>query len=129
MLGIVTVDDILDVAEEEATEDIQLGVAVNPLESTYSSTLPIELFRKRIGWLLILILVNLISAAVISNYEEHLLEYITLALFMPLVIASGGIVGLNRLRSWFEPSQQAICNHVIGYQPCLKKYWLVFSWG
>lgn len=93
LLGIVTVDDILDVAEEEATEDIQLGVAVNPLESSYSSTLPIELFRKRIGWLLILILVNLISAAVISNYEEHLLEYITLALFMPLVIASGGNSG------------------------------------
>ena len=93
LLGIVTVDDILDVAEEEATEDIQLGVAVNPLESTYSSTLPIELFRKRIGWLLILIHVNLISAAVISNDEEHLLEYITLALFMPLVIASGGNSG------------------------------------
>ena len=93
LLGIVTVDDILDVAEEEATEDIQLRVAVNPLESTYSSTLPIELFRKRIGWLLILILVNLISAAVISNYEEQLLEYITLALFMPLVIASGGNSG------------------------------------
>ena len=93
LLGIVTVDDILDVAEEEATEDIQLGVAVNPLESTYSSTLPVELFRKRIGWLLILILVNLISAAVISNYEEQLLEYITLALFMPLVIASGGNSG------------------------------------
>ena len=93
LLGIVTVDDILDVAEEEATEDIQLGVAVNPLESAYSTTLPIELFRKRIGWLLILILVNLISAAVISNYEEHLLEYITLALFMPLVIASGGNSG------------------------------------
>ncbi|MAV39682.1 MAG: magnesium transporter [Puniceicoccaceae bacterium] len=93
LLGIVTVDDILDVAEEEATEDIQLGVAVNPLESTYSSTLPVELFQKRIGWLLILILVNLISAAVIANYEEQLLEYITLALFMPLVIASGGNSG------------------------------------
>ncbi len=93
LLGIVTVDDILDVAEEEATEDIQLGVAVNPLESSYSSTLPFELFQKRIGWLLILILVNLISAAVISSYEEQLLEYITLALFMPLVIASGGNSG------------------------------------
>ena len=93
LLGIVTVDDILDVAEEEATEDIQLGVAVNPLESSYSSTLPFELFQKRIGWLLILILINLISAAVISNYEEQLLKYITLALFMPLVIASGGNSG------------------------------------
>ena len=93
LVGIVTVDDILDVAEEEATEDIQLGAAVAPLESSYSSTNAIELFRKRIGWLLILILVNLISAAVISNYEEQLIEYITLALFMPLVIASGGNSG------------------------------------
>lgn len=93
LVGIVTVDDILDVAEEEATEDIQLGAAVAPLESTYSSTGSFELFRKRIGWLLILILVNLISAAVISNYETQLIEYITLALFMPLVIASGGNSG------------------------------------
>ena len=93
LVGIVTVDDILDVAEEEATEDIQLGAAVAPLESSYSSTDSFELFRKRIGWLLILILVNLISAAVIANYEKHLIEYITLALFMPLVIASGGNSG------------------------------------
>lgn len=93
LVGIVTVDDIFDVAEEEATEDIQLGAAVAPLESTYSSTNPFKLFKKRIGWLLILILVNLISAAVISNHEEHLMEFITLALFMPLVIASGGNSG------------------------------------
>ena len=93
LVGIVTFDDIFDVAEEEATEDIQLGAAVAPLESTYSSTNPLKLFKKRIGWLLILILVNLISAAVISNYEDHLMEFITLALFMPLVIASGGNSG------------------------------------
>ena len=93
LLGIVTVDDILDVAEEEATEDIQLSVAVTPLDSSYSSISIINLFKKRVGWLLILILVNVISAAVISNYEDHLLQFITLALFMPLVIASGGNSG------------------------------------
>lgn len=93
MIGIVTVDDIMDVAEEEATEDIQLGAAVAPLESRYSSTGAYKLFRKRIVWLLVLIFVNLISAAVISSYEAYLLEFITLALFMPLVIASGGNSG------------------------------------
>ncbi|PXA04545.1 magnesium transporter [Coraliomargarita sinensis] len=93
IIGIVTVDDIMDVAEEEATEDIQLGAAVAPLESRYSSTGSFELFRKRIVWLLVLIFVNLISAAVISSYEDYLLEFITLALFMPLVIASGGNSG------------------------------------
>lgn len=93
LVGIVTVDDIMDVAEEEATEDIQLGAAVAPLESRYSATSPFKLFRKRITWLLILIFVNLISAGVISSYEDYLLEFITLALFMPLVIASGGNSG------------------------------------
>ena len=93
LLGIVTVDDILDVAEEEATEDIQKGAAVAPLETRYSVASPAQLFRKRIGWLLVLIFVNLISASVISSYEAYVMEFITLALFMPLVIASGGNCG------------------------------------
>jgi magnesium transporter len=93
LLGIVTVDDILDVAEEEATEDIQKGAAVAPLETRYSVASPAQLFRKRIGWLLVLIFVNLISASVISSYEAFVMEFITLALFMPLVIASGGNCG------------------------------------
>lgn len=93
LVGIVTVDDIMDVAEEEVTEDIQKGAGMAPLETKYSAASPIQLFRKRIGWLLILIFVNLISAGVISSYEDYVMEFITLALFMPLVIASGGNCG------------------------------------
>jgi len=93
LVGIVTVDDVMDVAEAEATEDIQKGMAMAPLEIKYSAASPVRLFRKRIGWLLILIFVNLISAAVISRYEAYVMEFITLALFMPLVIASGGNCG------------------------------------
>ncbi|MGC6423769.1 MAG: magnesium transporter [Lentimonas sp.] len=93
LVGIVTVDDIMDVAEEEVTEDIQKGAGMQPLETKYSAASPFQLFRKRIGWLLILIFVNLISAGVISNYEDYVMEFITLALFMPLVIASGGNCG------------------------------------
>ena len=93
IVGIVTVDDIMDVAEEEVTEDIQKGAAVAPLESKYSAAAPSQLFRKRIGWLYILILVNLVSAGVIAGFEEYLTEVIALALFMPLVIASGGNSG------------------------------------
>jgi len=51
------------------------------------------LFKKRIGWLVILIFVNLLSAAVISNYQEYLQTYVALVLFMPLLIASGGNTG------------------------------------
>lgn len=93
LLGIVTVDDIIDVAEEEVTEDIQKGAGVAPLETRYSAATSMHLFRKRIGWLLILIFVGLISANVISHYEAYMKEFITLALFMPLVIASGGNCG------------------------------------
>ncbi len=93
LLGIVTVDDILDVAEEEVTEDFQKGAGMAPLETRYSVASSLHLFRKRIGWLLILIFVGLISASVISYYEDYMMEFITLALFMPLVIASGGNCG------------------------------------
>lgn len=93
MLGIVTVDDVLDVAEEEATEDFHKSAAVAPLEMPYSLAAPSFLYRKRIGWLTILIFVNLISANVIGAYEEQLLEFIVLTFFMPLLIASGGNAG------------------------------------
>lgn len=93
LLGIVTVDDIFDVAEEEATEDIQKGAAVSPLDMNYTAASSSVLFQKRIGWLVILIFVNLLSAAVISNYAEYLKTYVALVLFMPLLIASGGNTG------------------------------------
>jgi len=93
LVGIVTVDDIMDVAEEEATEDFHKGAAVTPLDMSYSSAAPSVLFRKRIGWLTVLIFVNLLSAAVIVNYQEYLQTYVALVLFMPLLIASGGNTG------------------------------------
>ncbi|MHB1133032.1 MAG: magnesium transporter [Chloroflexota bacterium] len=93
MLGIVTVDDVFDVAEEEATEDFQRVAAVAPLDSDYSDASIWRLYRKRIGWLLILILVNLISSAVIAASEEMLTASIVLASFIPLLIGSGGNTG------------------------------------
>ncbi|MCD8482527.1 MAG: magnesium transporter [Verrucomicrobia bacterium] len=93
MLGIVTVDDVLDVAEEEATEDFHKSAAVAPLEMPYSLAQPSFLYRKRIGWLTVLIFVNLISANVIGAYEDQLMEFIVLTFFMPLLIASGGNAG------------------------------------
>ena len=91
--GIVTVDDLFDVAEEETTEDFHKSAAVAPLDMPYSLASPTFLFRKRIGWLTILLFVNLISAVVIGAYEENLAVFTVLATFMPLVIASGGNAG------------------------------------
>ena len=93
LLGIVTVDDVLDVAEEEVTEDFHKTAAVRPLKSGYREAGVWPLYRKRIGWLLALILINLVSATVISFYEEMLASAMVLTSFIPLLIASGGNAG------------------------------------
>lgn len=93
LLGIVTVDDVMDVAQAEATEDFHKSAAVRPLEMPYSSASAPALFSKRIGWLTVLILVNLVSARLIAGYEEYLMQYFVLAFFMPLLIDSGGNAG------------------------------------
>lgn len=93
MVGIVTVDDVLDVAEEEATEDFHKGAAVAPLDVVYNLATPWSLYRKRIGWLAALIIINLASSGVIAAYEETLANFIALAFFIPLLIDSGGNTG------------------------------------
>ncbi len=93
LLGIVTVDDVLDVAEEEVTEDFHKSAAVAPLDRPYSLASPGFLYRKRVGWLSALIFVNLLSAAVIMRYEEYLETFAVLAVFLTLLIASGGNTG------------------------------------
>ncbi len=93
LLGIVTIDDALDVAEEEATEDFQKTSAVLPLGKTYSEAGVGLLFRSRFWWLLILVFVNLISSGIIAGFEETLEAAIGLAFFIPLLIDSGGNAG------------------------------------
>ncbi len=93
LLGIVTVDDVLDVAEEEITEDFHKAAAVRPLKGGYREAGVWPLYRKRIGWLVALILINLVSSTVISVYEEVLASAMVLTFFIPLLIASGGNAG------------------------------------
>lgn len=93
LIGIVTVDDIIDIAREEATEDFHKGAAVAPLKKTYRETSIWTLFGKRITWLIILVFVNMLSSGVIEYYEEVLASAIALAFFIPLLIDSGGNTG------------------------------------
>ncbi|MDD3894788.1 MAG: magnesium transporter [Syntrophomonadaceae bacterium] len=93
LLGIVTADDIMDVAEEEATEDFHKTAAVNPLKNTYREASIWELFNKRIGWLVILVLVSLLSAGIIGYFESTLQNVIILSVFIPMLIGSGGNAG------------------------------------
>lgn len=93
LLGVVTADDVFDVAEEEATEDFQKSAAVNPLKTSYREATLWELFAKRFPWLLALIGVNLLSSTVIAVYEDLLQAAIALTFFMPLLLGTGGNTG------------------------------------
>jgi magnesium transporter len=93
LLGIVTADDIFDVAEEETTEDFQLSAAVGPLKTSYRDASVASLVSKRIPWLLALVVVNLGAAGVIAWYEETLRAAISLVFFLPLLMGSAGNTG------------------------------------
>ncbi len=93
LLGIITVDDVLDIAEEEDTEDFHKFGAVtdaiiSPLQATVS-----HLYKKRVFWLLALVFVNIFSGAIMSSFEEVLESAIALVFFLPLLIDSGGNAG------------------------------------
>jgi magnesium transporter len=93
LVGIVTVDDVMDVAEEEVTEDIQKAASVSPLRTSYRHASVWALFGKRVGWLVVLVLLNLVSAAVIAVYEDMLARVVTLLFFIPILIGTAGNAG------------------------------------
>ena len=93
LLGIVTVDDIMDVAEQETTEDFQKLGAAGVLNMSLLEARPSLLYRKRIGWLLGLVFINIFGGAAIAMYEETLEAVLVLVLFLPLIIDSGGNAG------------------------------------
>ena len=93
LLGIVTVDDILDVQEEEVTEDIQKLGGSEALEDPYVKTPVITLIRKRAHWLVVLFLGEMLTASAMASYEDEIQRAVVLALFVPLIISSGGNSG------------------------------------
>ncbi len=93
LLGVVTIDSVMDVSEEEVTEDFHLSAAVTPLRTGYWDTSAFSLVRSRIGWLAVLVVVNLLSSGVIAAYEETLEAVVVLAFFIPLIIDTGGNTG------------------------------------
>ena len=93
LLGIVTLDDVMDVAELEATEDFHKMGSVSALNLSMRDAKPSLLYRRRVGWLLILVAINMLSGQVIAAYEEIIEAIFVLALFMPLVVDTSGNAG------------------------------------
>lgn len=93
LLGIVTIDDVLWVAEEEFSEDIQKIGGTEALDEPYLEMPLLKLFKKRIGWLVILFLGEMLTATAMSYFEDEIQKFVVLALFIPLIISSGGNTG------------------------------------
>jgi len=93
LLGIVTIDDILWVAEEEYSEDMQKIGGTEALDEPYLEMPLLKLFKKRIGWLVILFLGEMLTATAMSYFEGEIQKFVVLALFIPLIISSGGNTG------------------------------------
>jgi magnesium transporter len=93
LIGIVTVDDVLDVAEEEATEDIQKLAAVEAFEEPYPTIPLLEMVKKRAVWLTILFIAQILTAIVMGYFESEISKAIVLSIFIPLIISSGGNSG------------------------------------
>ena len=93
MLGVVTIDDVMDVVVEEATEDAHKMGAVEPIEAGYFETGYWTFIRKRVIWLVVLFVGGLLTATVMNSYEGEMSAALDLVIFIPLIISSGGNSG------------------------------------
>jgi magnesium transporter len=122
MKGIVTFDDIVDVVEEEATEDIQKIGGSEALDGPYMQVGLAQMIKKRAGWLAALFLGEMLTATAMSHYEHEISRAVVLAVFIPLIISSGGNSGSQatsiiiralalsevRLRDWLRVARREL---------------------
>jgi magnesium transporter len=93
LIGIVTFDDVMDIQEEEATEDFQKFGGMEALEKPYDATALLSMIKKRAGWLILLFLGEMLTATALGYFEQELQKAVILSMFLPLIISSGGNSG------------------------------------
>ena len=93
LVGIVTFDDAIDVIEEETTEDIEMMAAITPTDKPYLRTSVFEIWKKRIPWLLLLMISATFTTLIISSFESALAAHIALTSFIPMIMGTGGNSG------------------------------------
>jgi magnesium transporter len=129
VVGFVTVDDVVDVMIEEGTEDaLKMGaVEAGAMDEPYTATPFWRLVRKRAGWLLVLFLSEMLTATAMGRFEEEIARAVVLALFVPLIISSGGnsgsqaasliiralAVGELRVRDWWHVMRREISSGLV----------------
>lgn len=93
LVGIITVDDVVDILEEETTEDIEKMAAVMPSDKPYLKTSVFESYKKRIPWLLLLMISATFTGKIITSFENALSRYVVLTAFIPMLMDTGGNAG------------------------------------
>ena len=152
LVGIVTVDDMFDVAEEEATEDIQKLGGMEALDEPYTTIPLLRMVKKRATWLIILFLGEMLTATAMQGYNGEIEKAAILAMFLPLIISSGGnsgsqattlviramALGELRLHDWFRVVRKELLSGlslglVLGtigfFRITLWQYLHIFNYG
>jgi len=143
MVGIVTFDDAMDVMEEEATEDIELMSGMTPSEKPYLKSTPVDLFKNRIPWLMLMMVSATFTGMIMTHFEDALAAQIALSAFIPMLMGTGGNSGsqssvtvirglsLGELKFrdigvivWKELRTALMCGVALGLV-CFGKIWLV----
>ena len=147
LVGIVTVDDAIDVMQEEASEDIEKMAAILPSERTYLKTGVFETFKARIPWLLFLMISATFTGAIISSFESKLTACLALIAFIPMLMGTGGNSGsqssVTVIRAislgdidfsdifrviWKELRVSVVCGVVLGMVNFVKLYLVDYLW-
>jgi magnesium transporter len=93
MVGIITVDDVVDILEQEATEDIEKMAAIVPSDKPYLKTGILATYKKRMPWLLLLMISATFTGAIITSFENALAKYVVLTAYIPMLMDTGGNAG------------------------------------
>jgi magnesium transporter len=143
LLGIVTIDDILWVAEEEFTEDMQKMGGTEALNAPYLDVTLKELYKKRILWLIILFFGELLTIMAMSSFEDEIKKVVILATFIPLIISSGGnsgsqaaaliiqamALGEVSVKDWWQIMRREIYSGLLlGVTLCIISFMVITCW-
>jgi magnesium transporter len=144
LVGIITADDMFDIAEEETTEDMQLMAGMTALDDDYSQTSIGEMVKKRLGWLVVLLVGQILTATALNSYEQLLSSAVFLAAFIPMIISSGGNSGSQAatliiralstedisLRDWFRVmKREFLSGLLLGLLVGLSGFLIVLGWA
>lgn len=144
LVGIITADDMFDIAEEETTEDMQLMAGMTALDDDYSQTGIGEMVKKRLGWLVVLLVGQILTATALNSYEGLLSSAVFLAAFIPMIISSGGNSGSQAatliiralstedisLRDWYRVMKREFLSGILlGLLVGISGFLIVLVWA